>query len=474
MRRHSFFFKLFAGNLLVVGAAVAIVDAAFYRGLADRQVGLPGSVLLWSAIAAVGAAAALALLTSWIWYSPVRHAAATARNIAAGDLSSRARVLGTSELAELGAALNEMRESLARQVEMIAARGQNLQQVVSNLHEGVIATSASGEIVLANQAAIDLLLPKDAPSPVGRKIQSVLRVLDILDLYNRAQASGQAAIAQVDVELAGRRRHLRAEAIPLPQGRGEGIGGLLVLHDVTDIARAAAMKAEFVANASHELRTPLATIRAACDSLAAGDIDDRQAVGKLVGMLDRHVKRLEDLTRDLLDLHALESGRRATQTESISIESLTRWLASNFAQAAGSRGLDFRVEAQGSETLVADRTLVELILQNLLDNAIKFTPSGGRVSVTLSATGESFRLQVADTGCGIPVEAQGRVFERFFQVDAARSGSAGQGASGALSRGTGLGLAIVKHATERLGGQVSLSSQPGAGTTVTVILPARQ
>jgi signal transduction histidine kinase len=472
MRRHSFFFKLFAGNLLVVGAAVALVDVAFYRGLADQQAGLPGGVLWWSALTAVATAAALGLLTSWIWYSPVRHVTATARNIAAGDFSSRAQIFGTSELAELGTALNEMRESLARQVEMIAARGTNLQQVVSNLHEGVIATSAAGEIVLANQAAIDLLLPKDAPSPVGRKIQSVLRVLDILDLYNRAQASGQAAVAQVDVELAGRRRHLRAEAIPLPPGRPEGIGGLLVLHDVTDIARAAAMKAEFVANASHELRTPLATIRAACDSLAASELDDRQAVSKLVGMLDRHVKRLEDLTRDLLDLHALESGRRALRAEGISIESLTQWLASNFAQAAGSKGLDFRVQAEGSETIFSDRTLVELILQNLVDNAIKFTSAGGRVSVTLSASGESFRLQVSDTGCGIPIEAQGHVFERFFQIDTARSGAT-QGA-GARPRGTGLGLAIVKHATERLGGQVSLSSQPGAGTTVTVILPARQ
>jgi signal transduction histidine kinase len=183
-------------------------------------------------------------------------------------------------------------------------------------------------------------------------------------------------------------------------------------------------------------------------------------------MLGRHVKRLEDLTLDLLDLHAVESAKRELVREAVRLDSLEEWLRRQFAAAAAGKGvaLEFDVPAP-ADTVTTDRRLIELVLQNLVDNAVKFTPAGGRVTCAMVREGECVRLSVADTGAGIPREDQPRVFERFFQSDTARSGDA-------LARGTGLGLAIVKHACERLGAKVSLESELGKGTTVTVLVPA--
>jgi two-component system phosphate regulon sensor histidine kinase PhoR len=239
-----------------------------------------------------------------------------------------------------------------------------------------------------------------------------------------------------------------------------------VVRDVTDLVRAAAMKAEFVANASHELRTPMASLRAAADSLADVGPADREDLARLTEVIDRQVRRLEALTQDLLELHRVESARRPPSLELVAPASLVEWLRAQFGGAADDKGVALVLAAPApDDAFLCDRHLLELILQNLVDNAVKFTPAGGRVTCAMVREGECVRLSVADTGAGIPREDQPRVFERFFQSDTARSGDT-------LARGTGLGLAIVKHACERLGAKVSLESELGKGTTVTVLVPA--
>jgi two-component system phosphate regulon sensor histidine kinase PhoR len=247
----------------------------------------------------------------------------------------------------------------------------------------------------------------------------------------------------------------------------KGLARLVVVRDVTDLVRAAAMKAEFVANASHELRTPLASLRAAADSLADIGPADREDLARVAAVIDRQIRRLEALTHDLLELHRIESAKRPLSLEPISPASLVDWLGTEFAARADEKGVTFEVTAPAPDDLfTSDRQLVELVLRNLADNAVKFTPSGGRVACAIERQDDGMRLRVTDTGCGIRREDQPRVFERFFQADASRSGE-GQ------ARGTGLGLAIVKHACERLGGTVSLESELGLGTTVTVLVPDR-
>jgi len=421
--------------------------------------------LVWASVAAIAAFALLGLLINWMWYFPLKRIALAARQMASGDLARRARTGGSDELAQLGAALNAMRDNLVHQIETVKTQGENFERVVANLREGVIALDAGGRIVLMNRAAMDLLAPGEAVV-VGQHLQTVVRVTGIVGAYNEAMTAGRPVSRQVETDVRGR-RHLDVHISPLVAGGAGGIAGLVVVRDVTDLVRAAAMKAEFVANASHELRTPLATLRAAVDSLAATGPGDRDALAKLTAMLDRGVRRLEDLTLDLLNLHLVESGKRELSLESVRLASLEAWARSHFAEAAAEKGVALEVQVVPPDgALVTDRRLLELVLQNLIDNGVKFTPPGGRVICLIERQGHHVRLRVVDTGCGISRQDQAHVFERFFQAEFSRSRET-------AARGTGLGLAIVKHACERLGATLDLESELGRGTTVTVLVPDR-
>jgi two-component system phosphate regulon sensor histidine kinase PhoR len=229
----------------------------------------------------------------------------------------------------------------------------------------------------------------------------------------------------------------------------------------------AAIRAEFVTNASHELRTPVATLRAAVDSLRDQDDVDLPTLRRIGDILDRQVSQMEYLIAGLLDLQALERSRRPHRVHAIGLGELADWIKEMFAEPAEQRGIELNIELPGEDVqLQSDRNLAELILRNLVDNAVKFTPAGGRVDCRFQPEGDAVAITVSDTGVGIPPEGQDRVFERFYQIDASRTGDA-------RLRGTGLGLAIVKHAAERLGATLSLQSQTNVGTSITVHIPGR-
>jgi PAS domain S-box-containing protein len=359
--------------------------------------------------------------------------------------------------------LNEMRDNLGKYLGQIAAQHQNFQAVLTNLQEGVIATDIDDRVVLINQAA-GRLTGTDTDSAGGKHIQSVLPVLEIIRFYEQATSSDVPVSCAFETDLGQGRRQIEVHVVRVPPG-ASSIHHLLVIRDVTELSGAAAMKAQFVANASHELRTPLATIRAAVDSLAAADPNDRPELAKLTGMLDRHVARLEDMTKDLLDLHMVESAKVPLNLTEVACGALAAWVKEQFTAPAAEKGLRLDVAAPSPQVrFSSDRKLLELIFRNLIDNAIKFTPAGGRVDCRFEPDEGGLCVTIGDTGCGISAKDLSHVFERFYQGDAARSGQA-------KTRGTGLGLAIVKHASERLGAKVELTSQLGQGTQVTVVIP---
>jgi two-component system phosphate regulon sensor histidine kinase PhoR len=328
-----------------------------------------------------------------------------------------------------------------------------------------VAIGVDGNIHVANAAAQQLLAP-GGDDIVGRRFEAAVRHAPIVDAWNRAFAGRKAVDAQIEIPVRGARRYIDLHAAPMLAPGAAGVAGLVVVRDVTDLVLAAAMKAEFVANASHELRTPLATLRAAVDSLSA-EAAGQESMAGLAVILDRHVRRLENLTADLLDLSAVEDSRRTVAAKPISLGALAEWARAQFGERAAEKGLVLEAAAPAEgDTLASDRSLVELILRNLIENAIKFTPGGGRVVMRMERQGDRVRFEVSDTGIGIRPADQPRVFERFFQTDASRTG-------GAATRGIGLGLAIVKHTCERLGATVSLESEFGRGTTVTVLVPDR-
>ncbi|MFP3937503.1 MAG: ATP-binding protein [Phycisphaerae bacterium] len=454
-------FRYLAEPLRRNGRVVGAVRLARpVSGLVERQSFIWRS-LLWSVAAAALAAAAGGLLVSWLWSRPLRQVTLTARRLASGDLSRPRHIGGSRELRELADALDEMRRNLSEQIETVAMQRENLRTVVANLTEGLIALDKRGHVVLMNRSAIEMVCP-DVEDPTGRHVQSVVRIAEVADAVGRV-APDRSVRRQV--ELRRPRRILDMRVAALSADAAGGIRTLVVLRDITDIARTATVKAEFVANASHELRTPLATLRAAVDSLETTDAADRDTVRRLLDIVTRHVSRLEELTQDLLDLHLLEQTRAEPHLEDVRLGDLADWARGHFATRVEEAGVRFEVLCEhDAATVRSDGKLLRMILQNLIDNGLKFTPSGGRVECVLIPADGGLTLRVSDTGCGIPPGLTERVFERFFQADPSRSGSAQR-------RGTGLGLAIVKYAADRLDAQLQLDSTVGEGTTVEVKVP---
>jgi two-component system phosphate regulon sensor histidine kinase PhoR len=259
--------------------------------------------------------------------------------------------------------------------------------------------------------------------------------------------------------------------------RTPGGGVLIVLRDVTTLSAAVQMKTDFVANASHELRTPIAALKVAFETLSEVYQDDPQQAARCVEIVEGHVKRLEEMLRDLLDLSRVEAPELKPFIKDVRTADFFALMRSSLGAMAQRKLVELRFsgEANGPSdpptpgTFLSDERLLNLVLKNLVENSIKFTPPGGSVTLAVqtepggAGEAESIVITVADTGIGIPSEHLDRVFERFYQVDASRTGSAG--------RGTGLGLAIVKHAVAALGGTVEMTSVVGSGTKVTCTLP---
>ena len=403
-------YRYIAEPILIDGKIAGVARIAMpVREMADRS-NLIRNSLLWAAMIGFAVAAILALLASWIWFSPLKQITGAAREIASGNIDHRVNVTGTQEMVQLGKALNDMASNLSGKIAEITTHQNNLNTVLDNLSEGVVAIDSQACVVFMNASA-NILLDAGQDTTTGKQLQQVVRIADVISACKDAMESRECVTMQFEHNVAGSIKTLKLNAVQIPGASSEQIRAILVIRDITIEAQTARMKNEFVANASHELRTPLATIRAAVDSLEYPSAGDKLQFDKIRDILDRQTTQLQELTNDLLSLH--------------------------------------KISREGDE---------------LIDNAIKFTPDSGTVKCSIDLTADNLKLKISDTGCGISPEHQGKVFERFFQVESAKSGPA-------KTRGTGLGLAIVKHASERLGGVVNLKSKPGNGTTVEVNLP---
>ncbi len=357
-----------------------------------------------------------------------------------------------------------------------------LRRVLEGVPSPVIALDRAGVVVAHNASAREFFA--DRPGALlGLTLEELFTQAEVLGQHSAALA-GTARTGQIRVTTREGVRTFQVLTAPAPRGPGAGGAGgtgstgggvavVLTLRDVTELATAVQLKTDFVANASHELRTPLSSIRAAVETMADGAWDDHAMRGRLAQLIAQNVERLEDMVRDLLDLSRLESPEAPVQSVPVDLREVFAQLRETFGTEAAERSLALAFEpAPGTTALRTDPRLLHLILKNLLENAIKFAYAGTTVRVAAERAGEiddptrrvGLRLRVIDRGIGIPLANQQRVFERFYQVDPARSG-------GAPRRGTGLGLAIVKHAVKVLGGTITVASIWKEGTTMTVELP---
>jgi two-component system phosphate regulon sensor histidine kinase PhoR len=387
----------------------------------------------------------------------------------------------TPELRPLGADLDGVAERMRTQLKEVAKKSRNLEALIDAMDEPLLATDDQDRVILASRSAEAIV---DAPPGglVGRPIHEVFTTAAILEMHAKAKA-GAVHRGRVRVVTPMGTRAFQVSASPVPAAWGAGVfGAVLTLRDVTELDQAVQVKTDFVANASHELRTPVAAIRSAAETMAAAE-DDPAMTARLRGMIVSHADRLEEMLRDLLDLSRLESPDVPLTIEPVDLGQLERSLRTLSEIAVDERHLglsfEFDDELRGLRT---DRKLLTLILRNLVENATKFAHEGTTVRIVGQLIEERepdptgaiqrgvVRFEVIDKGVGIPLAQQERVFERYYQVDQARTGT-GSNPTGAWRRGTGLGLAIVKHAAKALGGRTGLTSVWGQGTTVFVEFP---
>lgn len=452
-----------------------------------------GSVrrLMWSAgAAALIACILLALGLARLWSQPIRQITRTARSLSRGDLSARARVAGRDELAELARSLNEMRDHLVVQLETIDGQRCTLQSLLAQLKEGVVVTRG-GRIALINPAAACLLgISEPLEQLVGRPVETCIAPHNLQRLLLERPETDENSVHELQIKVQGHSSRasvlvqaseitLGSDVVPRSQGAAgaspsAGVterpqpGRLVVLTDVTPLARMLRVKADFAANASHELRTPLSAIRAAVETLSSIDPSkDEAAVRRCAEIIDRQSSRMDALVRDLLDLSRIESMPPQSAASDVALSALLSDLHGQYRERLEAKGLHWALEVTPDlGSVLVNASLLRLILDNLLDNAVKFTAPGGHIGVTAQPVDgperRCARIEVADNGCGIPEGEQERVFERFYQVERARSGP---------DRGTGLGLSIVRHAVSALGGSVQLESKLGKGTIATLIIP---
>ena len=383
---------------------------------------------------------------------PILAMTRAARSMSHGDFEVALPPPGDDELGDLVNSLDTLRNQLAARMAELRGEGHKLRAIINGMSEGV-ALVQDGVIAVANPAFARLCgLGGEAE---GRAIRDAVRVPAVGDAIEASLASG--APMSREVQLAG--RALVATIDPL--GDRQTRQAVVVLIDVTEPKRLERLRREFVANASHELRTPVAAIVGVAETLAAGAADDPEARSSFLEILMRHAQRLSRLTGDLLDIARLEAGYKP-RVEAVDVQSSVDAVLGTLQVKADPKSITLEKKLPMQLRVSAERAAVEQILTNLVDNAIKYTPSGGRVSVKAETRAGKVRICVDDTGPGIPKEHHARLFERFYRVDDARSRDLG---------GTGLGLAIVKHLALANGGDISVESEPGKGSRFIIALP---
>jgi two-component system phosphate regulon sensor histidine kinase PhoR len=348
---------------------------------------------------------------------------------------------------------------LERQRELEDQAKAERQTLFNSMAEGVVLLDRSGRIQLVNQSLErQFSLNVDVR---GQNLMEAFRRPELAELLSRLQ--GERDALTIEIEVGGARvRFLEVNAATVFDREGRPVGAILVLHDLTRIRQLENTRREFVANVSHELRTPLSLIKGYVETLLDGAINDRELSGKFLQTIERHSNRLTNLIEDLLTISRLESGQITLHLKTVPLRPFAASLIAEMQSRARERGTDVVNEIPEQLHGRADPDRLEQVLVNLVENAIKYGRTNGRVTLKGRAVNGHVELCVADDGPGIPPEAQERVFERFYRVDRARSRESG---------GTGLGLAIVKHIVQSHGGKVWVESEAGRGAQFYFTLP---
>jgi two-component system phosphate regulon sensor histidine kinase PhoR len=410
---------------------------------------------------------ALTFCLGWLVVSritkPIRELQHLATRMSEGDLSGRVRFFGQSELADLGLAFNKMSERLADSFAVIEAEKRKLEVILANLADGILVIDRDLRIILTNPAA-QAILGLDAGLSQGRTILEAVLNHHLLDLILKVTQSK----APIESELLLHHPHhkqLQVLLAPLKDETGILTGSIVVLHDLTQLRRLERVRQDFVANVSHELRTPITAIKAMTETLLGGGWQNSEMLLRYLRATDQESDRMANLINDLLALARLDSKTEVTIEPFDPVDLINevkdRFIAVNLPAPS----FAVKLPSESLPKVNANRDQIKQVLINLLDNAFKYTPAGGKITLSVQLLGERLKIAVADTGIGIPSEDLERIFERFYRVDKARSREEG---------GTGLGLSIVKHIVENYGGRVEVESTLNQGSVFSFTVPVEK
>jgi two-component system, OmpR family, phosphate regulon sensor histidine kinase PhoR len=424
--------------------------------------------LLGASLLILAIAAAISLISFRIFAARVERLKRFSLRLAEGDFRPLPGERPRDELSELTEALNETASSMDRTIRSLSGERNRSSAILRSMVEGVAVVDAKERIVFSNRAFSEIL-NLDAAAIEGRPVIEVIRNSGLLGLIRRA-LNGEEGL-QTDIAMGFvQQRTFAITATPVqalesgvaggtfvvPPATEKPSGAVVVLHDVTELRRLERVRQDFVANVSHEFKTPLTAIQGFAETLLSGAIEDSRSNRRFVEIIRDHAVRLARLTNDLLKLARIEAGKLEVEFFPVQLMEVIERAAETTLLKASQKQIALEIDVPPGLPMVrGDASLLRDVLQNLIDNAIQYTSEGGRIQVHASAGARDVVVCVADTGIGIPLVDQERIFERFYRVDAARSREAG---------GTGLGLSIAKHIVEAHGGRLWVESEVGRGS----------
>jgi two-component system phosphate regulon sensor histidine kinase PhoR len=410
-----------------------------------------------ASLATGGIAAALGFIIATLGTKPIRDLTQEAEKMAELAQISSLPIKYGQEVRQLTRAFNTLVEKLQFQIQSLRNERSTSNAILRQMTDGVLITDENGNVILMNRASKVMFPPSEESSPKP-SLASVIRQHELIEIWRQCANTDKVHSTTIELPRSG----MLINSIAIPLG-GDLPGHVLMLfQDLTQIRKLETIRRDFISNISHELRTPLASLKALTETLAAGALEDPPAARRFLYRMETEVDALTQMVSELLELSRIESDQVPLKLKPVSPKKLLVKARERLGAQAERKGLEIKIEYQKKlPKVLADKTRLGQVLVNLIHNAIKFTPEGGKVTLSASQDQDMIHFSVSDTGIGIPAEDLDRIFERFYKTDPARTGA-----------GTGLGLAIARHLVESHDGRIWAENCPGQGSTITFSIPA--
>lgn len=448
-------------NLQVLG----FVRVSLPLDIIDEKLSQLRSIVLFGASIAAFSALLLGFYFSKRFSDPLTKMTNVAEAISKGDYSRRISVDNKDEIGVLAEAFNEMARSSAQRMTKITADHNRLTKIFEGMVEGVVAVDRDQCITDINQAGASIL-DLDMSNCLFKPLWEQARINEIGNSLEQAMASNQIIKTQMIRSSNTGDLVVDIHAVALRDENNEPIGAVIVLHDISEIARLEHIRRDFVANASHELKTPITAIRGLTETILDDSDMDTETRHRFMEKIHTQSIRLSDLVSDLMTISRLESGQTESSFQPFDLIATVHRSVATISSVSNDKHLSVNTtvndDIDARLMLMGNQQEISQLIDNLLDNAVKYTPSGGSIDITIARQDKNVQLTVSDSGIGISPQDQLHIFERFYRVDKARSRQLG---------GTGLGLSIVKNIAEQHGGSVLLVSNPDSGSSFIIDLP---